>query len=325
MVPLLVITALFITTNSYCEYTWFDFFRDWNTFNTRNRRELLNPTQFDPHSSLFDTVTPKKQSSSENVLRLNDLKGAVPQAIFDLKEFIANSEEFAALGARPPKGILLVGAPGTGKTTIVRALAHELDIPLVSAAGSQFVEIFVGTGPKRVRELFAQAREEMIERKKQHAIIFIDEIDAIGKRSEYFSGSSEDHKTLNELLTQMDGFNKDSSIIVIAATNCPKALDPALLRPGRFDEIITIELPNAAQRFEILSLYVHGAQFNRPIDPSIDLHALAQATEEWSGAELESVINKAAIHAARNKHSYIHASDMRAALTEVKKMHQSRR
>jgi len=299
-------------------YGWLDFFRDWTAFNERNRRALFSEQESE------QPTTRNKSRMESGAVRLADIKGGVPSAIYDLKNFLLDKDAFERAGAHPPKGILLVGAPGTGKTTIVKALAAEIGAPLIAASGSEFVEIYVGTGAKRVRELFQSARDALKTSGAKHAIIFIDELDAIGQRGQR-NGSSEDQKTINELLTQMDGYASDNSITVIAATNYPDLIDPGLLRPGRFDEIITIELPEFSSRLEILEFYLYAPQFNRSVEGEISLEPLAHASSGWSGAELESVIKKAALIVARSKRKAIRQADLMTAFNEVKKMHTHRK
>lgn len=316
--PLVGIVVLLSTSSRAEPYGWLDFFRDWTAFNERNRRALFS--QQEPE----EPVTRKKSMiESSATIKLADIKGGVPSAIYDLKNYLLDTAAFERAGAHPPKGILLVGAPGTGKTTIVKALAAEIGAPLIAASGSEFVEIYVGTGAKRVRELFQSARDALKSTGAQHVIIFIDELDAIGQRGQR-NGSSEDQKTINELLTQMDGYSSDNSITVIAATNYPDLIDPGLLRPGRFDEIITIELPDYAARLEILEFYLYAPQFNRSVEGEIALEQLARASSGWSGAELESVIKKAALIVARSKRTAIRQADLMIAFNEVKKMHSHR-
>ncbi len=226
---------------------------------------------------------------------LRDIAGALPEDIVELAELIKHPEKFNQLGVKIPRGILLYGPSGTGKTSLARAIAGEAGVPFFATSGSQFVTLYVGMGPKRVRELFEQARKT-----GGRAIIFIDEIDAIGgKRSNESieSGSSREYRnTLNELLNQMDGFTQDSQIIVIAATNTPDILDPALLRPGRFDRLVEIPLPNQASRQSILEFYAR--KITHKLSPEV-FEELAQQTAGLSGAELAYIINEAALLAVR--------------------------
>lgn len=209
----------------------------------------------------------------------------------ELVDFLKNPETFSKLGARIPKGVLLVGSPGTGKTLLARAVAGEAKVPFFSISGSDFVEMYVGVGASRVRDLFEQAK------KAKPCIIFIDEIDAVGRRRGAGMGGGHDEReqTLNQLLVEMDGFGKNEGIIIIAATNRPDILDPALLRPGRFDRQIVVDIPDLAAREEILKVYAD----KKPMAPDADIKLLAKKTAGLSGAELENIMNEAAIFAAR--------------------------
>ncbi len=317
--PRILLLSLCIWIPVAADSSWLDFFHNWNEFNTRNRRAL-----FGSKDSVESPQEPDITQSNTPILRLHEVKGCVPQGIYDLRAYLLDKEAFTKAGAVPPHGILLVGPPGTGKTTLVRALAAEVNVPLIATSASQFVEIYVGTGPKFIRELFQKAHEQMRERKASHAIIFIDEIDSIGNRKNSHA-SSEDHKTVNELLTQMDGYAKDTSITIIGATNCLDLVDEALLRPGRFDEIITVGLPDYKDRLDILKLYLYSAQFNRSIDPEIDIESIARDTHGFSGAELESIVNKAALIIARDKRTIITQDDLELAYDQVKAMQTKRK
>ena len=211
----------------------------------------------------------------------------------ELVEFLKNPESFTELGARIPRGVLLVGPPGTGKTLLARAVAGEAGAPFLSISGSDFVEMYVGVGASRVRDLFEQAK------KKAPAIVFIDEIDAVGRHRGAGTGGGNDEReqTLNQLLVEMDGFGTNSGIIVIAATNRPDVLDPALLRPGRFDRQITVNRPDAQGREDILK--VHSR--NKPLGPDVDLKEIAKDTIGFTGADLENLLNEAALLAVRRK------------------------
>ena len=211
----------------------------------------------------------------------------------ELVEFLKNPESFTELGARIPRGVLLVGPPGTGKTLLARAVAGEAGAPFLSISGSDFVEMYVGVGASRVRDLFEQAK------KKAPAIVFIDEIDAVGRHRGAGTGGGNDEReqTLNQLLVEMDGFGTNSGIIVIAATNRPDVLDPALLRPGRFDRQITVNRPDAHGREDILK--VHSR--NKPLGPDVDLKEIAKDTIGFTGADLENLLNEAALLAVRRK------------------------
>lgn len=223
--------------------------------------------------------------------------GEIPAEVSEIIDFLHNPSKFQRFGISMPKGILLIGPPGTGKTTIARAIARYAGCAFFAVNGSDFIEVYVGTGAKRVRDLFEKARESIKSGKKKAAIIFIDEIDAIGCKRESESGgaSREYQQTLIQLLSLMDGFQQHETIIVIAATNRPEVLDPALLRPGRFDRKVLIGLPNLENRIAILKHYMDGKLF----DAELDIIFIARLTQGFSGAQLKNLVNEAAIRAAR--------------------------
>ncbi len=243
--------------------------------------------------------------------RFGDVAG-VPEAAEELKEmmtFLKNPERLEALGARIPKGVLLIGPPGTGKTLLAKAIAGESGVPFLSIAASEFVELFVGVGASRVRDLFDKARE------KSPCIIFIDEIDSIGRQrgSGIGGGNDEREQTLNQLLTQLDGFNENSGVIVIAATNRPDILDSALLRPGRFDRRIEVLLPDIEGRKKILSVH----SLTKPLSDNVDLAFWASRTVGFSGADLENLMNESAIHCARDSSEEITNTHIENALEKI--------
>ena len=241
----------------------------------------------------------------------NDVAGAeeAKQELAEIVEFLSYPEKFALLGAKIPRGVLLTGPPGTGKTLVSKAVAGEAGAPFFSISGSQFVEMFVGVGANRVRDLFNRAR------KSAPSIIFIDEIDAVGRHrgAGIGGGNDEREQTLNQILVEMDGFDERTNVIVIAATNRPDVLDLALLRPGRFDRRITLDLPDVKEREAILRVHVRG----KPLLPDVDLHTLAKQTHGFSGADLESLTNEAAILAARQNKSAISFGDLEEAIDRV--------
>ena len=229
----------------------------------------------------------KRKTTFQDVAGCDEEKGELEEIV----EFLKNPDSFTALGARIPRGVLLVGPPGTGKTLLARAVAGEAGAPFLSISGSDFVEMYVGVGASRVRDLFEQAK------KKAPAIVFIDEIDAVGRHRGAGTGGGNDEReqTLNQLLVEMDGFGTNSGIIVMAATNRPDVLDPALLRPGRFDRRIPVELPDLTGRKNILELHAKSVK----TEPPIDLTAIARATPGASGADLANIINEGALRAVR--------------------------
>ena len=228
--------------------------------------------------------------------------------MMQIVEFLKNPEQYSKMGAKTPRGVLLCGKPGTGKTLIAKAIAGEANVPFISMSGSEFVEMFAGLGASRVRRLFERAK------KISPCIIFIDEIDAIGSRRASNSGAdSENNQTLNQLLVEMDGFDSDQSIIVIAATNRPEMLDEALLRPGRFDRTITIGLPDIRGREEILKIHSK----NKKIADDVNFKSIAGDTAGFTGAELENILNEAAIIATNKKHNAINNGDIEDAVKKV--------
>jgi cell division protease FtsH len=244
--------------------------------------------------------------------RFSDVAGydGAKREISEVVDFLKQPERYRAVGAVPPRGVLMVGPPGTGKTLIARAVAGEADVPFFSVAGSSFVELFVGVGAARVRDLFSEAR------KRAPCIIFVDEIDAIGQRrsgGQVYASNDEREQTLNQLLSEMDGFDPATGIVVLAATNRPEVLDPALLRPGRFDRQVTIPLPNVSERAAILAVHCRGKQ----VAPDVDLNAVARGTPGFSGADLANLVNEAAIFAVRAGRNVITAVDFDAARDRI--------
>ena len=250
-------------------------------------------------------------TGDQPTVTFNDVAG-VEEAKEELKEvveFLREPQKFIALGARIPKGVLLVGPPGTGKTLLAKAVSGEAGVPFFSISGSEFVEMFVGVGASRVRDLFDQA--------KRHSpcIVFVDEIDAVGRQRGAGLGGSHDEReqTLNQMLVEMDGFDTDTNIIIMAATNRPDILDPALLRPGRFDRRVVLDRPDVRGREAILKVHVKG----KPLDTVVDLSILARATPGFVGADLESLVNEAAILAARRNKRTITQSEFEEAIERV--------
>ncbi len=253
---------------------------------------------------VYDGIENKNKVTFEDVAGLDEEK----QEMKEIVSFLKEPERFQKMGAKIPKGILLCGKPGTGKTLMARAIAGEADVPFISMSGSEFIEMFAGLGASRVRKLFEKAK------KLAPCIIFIDEIDAIGSRRTNASGAeSENNQTLNQLLVEMDGFETNDTIIVLAATNRPEMLDKALLRPGRFDRQITIAPPDLRGREEILKIYSKEKKFA----DNIDLKNIAEDTAGFTGAELANVLNEAAIIATVNKHEEIQEKDLEEAVKKV--------
>ena len=233
----------------------------------------------------------------------------VKQEISEVVEFLKNPQRYKNIGATIPKGILLVGPPGTGKTMLARAVAGEAGVPFFSVSGSDFMEMFVGVGASRVRDLFATAR------KQSPAIVFVDEIDSIGRKRGAGLGGGHDEReqTLNQMLSEMDGFEPTEGVVVIAATNRPDVLDPALLRPGRFDRQIVVPLPDLEERLPILEIHAKG----KPLDPSVDMTMVARGTPGMSGADLANLVNEAALHAVRRNSVTIGMEDFESSRDRV--------
>jgi len=248
---------------------------------------------------------------NKTVVTFQDVAG-VDEAKTELQEvveFLKYPEKFNSLGARIPRGVLLVGPPGTGKTLLARAVAGEAGVPFFSISGSEFVEMFVGVGASRVRDLFDQAK------RNSPCIVFVDEIDAVGRQRGAGLGGSHDEReqTLNQILVEMDGFDTNTNVIVVAATNRPDVLDPALLRPGRFDRQVILDRPDMRGRLEILNVHVKG----KPLDKTVDLQLIAKTSPGFSGADLANLVNEAAILAARRNKKVISTGDFSEALERV--------
>ena len=241
----------------------------------------------------------------------SDVAGAdeAKQELEEIVEFLKEPQKFVALGARIPKGVLLVGPPGTGKTLMAKAVSGEAGVPFFSISGSEFVEMFVGVGASRVRDLFEQAK------RNSPCIVFIDEIDAVGRYRGTGLGGSHDEReqTLNQILVEMDGFGTDTNVILVAATNRPDILDPALLRPGRFDRRVTMDRPDLEGRRAILDVHVKG----KPLDPNVNLDLIARQTPGFVGADLENLVNEAAILAARRNRRTIAMTEMQESIERI--------
>lgn len=253
---------------------------------------------------VYDDTERKTKIKFDDVAGLDEEK----EELVEIVEFLKKPEKFTQMGAKIPKGVLLYGKPGTGKTLIAKAIAGEADVPFISMSGSEFIEMFAGLGASRVRKLFDKAR------KLSPCIVFIDEIDAIGSRRTSNSGAeTENNQTLNQLLVEMDGFSSEETIIILAATNRPEMLDKALLRPGRFDRQITIPTPDLKGRLEILK--IHGK--DKKISDDVNLESIAEDTAGFTGAELANILNEAAIIATKNGHEGIENDDIEEAVKKV--------
>ena len=253
---------------------------------------------------VYDDTERKTKIKFKDVAGLDEEKGE----LIEIVDFLKRPEKFTKMGAKVPRGVLLYGKPGTGKTLIAKAIAGEADVPFISMSGSEFIEMFAGLGASRVRKLFDKAR------KLAPCIVFIDEIDAIGARRTSNSGAeTENNQTLNQLLVEMDGFSSEETIIVLAATNRPEMLDKALLRPGRFDRQITIPAPDLKGRLDILKIHSE----DKRLSDDVNLESVAEDTAGFTGAELANILNEAAIIATINKHEDIENSDIEEAVKKV--------
>jgi len=259
----------------------------------------------------FGQSRARKFTGDNPTVTFDDVAG-IPEAkeeLAEVVEFLKEPEKFISLGARIPKGVLLMGAPGTGKTLLAKAVSGEAGVPFYSISGSEFVEMFVGVGASRVRDLFEKAKSD------SPCIVFVDEIDAVGRHRGAGLGGSHDEReqTLNQILVEMDGFDTDTNVIIIAATNRPDVLDPALLRPGRFDRRVILDRPDIRGREAILEVHARG----KPLSPDVDLKVLAKATPGFVGADLENMINEAAILAARREKKVIEQDDFQESIERV--------
>ena len=247
---------------------------------------------------------------SSDGIRFSDVAGEdeAKENLAEIVDYLHNPDKYTEVGASMPKGVLLVGPPGTGKTMLAKAVAGEADVPFFSMSGSEFVEMFVGMGASKVRDLFKQAKE------KAPCIVFIDEIDAIGKKRDgQMGGNDEREQTLNQLLTEMDGFEGNNGVIILAATNRPESLDPALTRPGRFDRRVPVELPDLAGREEILKVHAKKTK----LAEDVDFRTIARMASGASGAELANIVNEAALRAVRDNRKYVTQADLEESIEVV--------
>ena len=274
-------------------------------------RKLSNGMGGDGKTMGFGKAKIKSISDEKRKTTFADVAGAdeEKEELREIVEFLKDPKKYNELGARIPKGVLLVGPPGTGKTLLARAVAGEAGVQFFSISGSDFVEMFVGVGASRVRDLFEQAK------KNSPCIIFIDEIDAVGRQRGAGLGGGHDEReqTLNQLLVEMDGFGANEGVIMIAATNRPDILDPALMRPGRFDRQVIVGRPDIKGREEILKVHAKG----KPLAPDVVLKTIAKSTAGFTGADLENLLNEAALLAARHDKSEIEMPDLEEAIDKV--------
>ena len=275
-------------------------------------RKLMNRAGGGPDSMIFGMgkSNAKVYVKSSEGIRFSDVAGEdeAKENLSEIVDYLHNPAKYREIGASMPKGILLVGPPGTGKTMLAKAVAGESNVPFFSMSGSEFVEMFVGMGASKVRDLFKQAKE------KAPCIVFIDEIDAIGqKRDGRVGGNDEREQTLNQLLTEMDGFESNNGVIILAATNRPESLDPALTRPGRFDRRVPVELPDLKGREEILKVHAKKVK----LDESVDFNKIARMASGASGAELANIVNEAALRAVRENRQYVTESDLEESIEVV--------
>ena len=275
-------------------------------------RKLMNKASGGPDSMIFGMgkSNAKVYVKSSEGIKFSDVAGEdeAKENLSEIVDYLHNPAKYQEIGASMPKGILLVGPPGTGKTMLAKAVAGESNVPFFSMSGSEFVEMFVGMGASKVRDLFRQAKE------KAPCIVFIDEIDAIGqKRDGRVGGNDEREQTLNQLLTEMDGFETNNGVIILAATNRPESLDPALTRPGRFDRRVPVELPDLKGREEILKVHAKKVK----LDQSVDFAEIARMASGASGAELANIVNEAALRAVRENRHYVTQADLEESIEVV--------
>ena len=277
----------------------------WFMFRGAQQGQMKAFTFGRSRARLVDPKDNKNKVTFKDIAGLKEAK----EELYEIVDFLKNPKKFINLGAKIPKGVLLVGAPGTGKTLLARAIASEASVPFFSVSGSEFVEMFVGVGSSRTRDLFETAK------KHAPALIFIDELDAIGRQRGAGLGGGHDEReqTLNQILVEMDGFDPNTGIILLAATNRPDVLDPALLRPGRFDRKVTLDLPDLKDRKEVLKIHSR----NKPLDSNVNLKEIAERTPGFSGADLANLVNEAAILTARRNKQKVGQDELRECIEKV--------
>lgn len=289
--------------------------------NHQNWDNLIASVEQNPDEQLVQTAqNGAPTSKAVAVCTFKDVAGGVPDEILSVLDMINNAEHYRRYGVNPAKGILLVGPPGCGKTLLARAIAGEAGCPFIYASATEFIEVYVGTGPARVRELFAMAKQANALTGRK-AIIFIDEMDAIGSREAMQGGDTESRRTLNELLNQMDGFAQNNDIFVLAATNNPQDLDTAIKRPGRFDTIVEIPLPDQSRREAVIRHYANKIP-NNVLDQAINYEKLAIASKNFNNAELKEMVREASLGAARTNAAVVTQAHFDQALAKTKKRKQ---
>ncbi|HVX00528.1 MAG TPA: AAA family ATPase [Candidatus Babeliaceae bacterium] len=310
----LVLTVILGLSTTISQSDIGDFFKIWSEINEQNRR--LVSTAFNQNPSLHDN------GDQLSTYTFNQLAGRLPEKVHELVNIINQPEKYKRFGQICPKGVLLYGPPGNGKTSIARAIAGEIKAPFFSISGTEFVQIFVGKGPIEVRNFFQKAYDAISINNYQHAVLFIDEIDAVGGKRDTLFDDIERRRTLNQILKEMDGFDRHPNIIVIAATNTVEYLDPALLRPGRFDWLIEIPSPDKESRIAILNLYLNNLEHRLSQETVAEL---AEQTAGFTGAELEGLIKEASLLAVREDSLAITADHIGKALSSLKKVQRLRR